>query len=189
MAERTCCIPECDSPTLARRMCNRHYKRWRKYNDTSPPRPFEERLWSQVDRTDDCWSWTGCTDGRGYGVIRRNGRQERVHRAVLVLAGTAIPEGMAVDHKCHNTLCVRPDHLQVVTPRQNSENRRGAQRRSATGVRGVAWRADMSKYEVRVYSQGKSHRRFFANLADAERGAIELRNELMQNNLRDRSAV
>ncbi|XWX91267.1 HNH endonuclease [Salmonella enterica] len=30
---------------------------------------------------------------------------------------------MLVDHKCHNTLCVNPSHLRLVTPKQNSENR------------------------------------------------------------------
>lgn len=45
----------------------------------------------------------------------------------------------------------------------------------------------MSKYEVRVYSGGVSHRRFYRDLDSAERGAIALRNELMTNNLTDRA--
>lgn len=31
-----------------------------------------------------------------------------------------IPEGMQIDHLCLNRLCVRPSHLELVTPAENT---------------------------------------------------------------------
>ena len=39
------------------------------------------------------------------------------------MANGPIPAGMVIDHLCRNRNCVRPDHLEVVTPAQNT--RRG----------------------------------------------------------------
>jgi len=35
-------------------------------------------------------------------------------------SGVELPNGMHVDHICRNRLCVRPDHLRVVTPKVNA---------------------------------------------------------------------
>jgi hypothetical protein len=31
-----------------------------------------------------------------------------------------IPRGLVIDHLCRNTICVNPDHMQVVTVRENT---------------------------------------------------------------------
>lgn len=36
-----------------------------------------------------------------------------------------IPEGMQVDHLCHNKACANPQHLEVVTPRVNTQRAHG----------------------------------------------------------------
>ncbi len=73
-----------------------------------------------------------------------NGRQRTVlmHREIL----GDIPPGMVVDHIDHNTTNNTRANLRIVAQPQNSRNRRGAQRDSLSGTRGVSpsngkWRA------------------------------------------------
>jgi len=83
----------------------------------------EERFWAKVDKSDPdgCWRWTGATDGgHYYGSFMFEGKVRRAHRVSWTLAyGEAPPEGMDLDHLCRVTLCVRPDHLEVVTHHEN----------------------------------------------------------------------
>lgn len=72
----------------------------------------------------DCWIWQGCTDRKGYGMIRvggRAGKTLKVHRWVLGLVGREIPEGMQVHHVCRNKRCFTPLHLDLVTVREHSQ--------------------------------------------------------------------
>ncbi len=41
------------------------------------------------------------------------------HRFSYELANGPIPEGLQIDHLCRNRGCVRPDHMEAVTPRVN----------------------------------------------------------------------
>lgn len=63
-----------------------------------------------------CWLWLGSVNIKGYG---RFGRGELAHRTSLRLVGIVIPHGFEVDHKCRVRCCVNPDHLDVVTHREN----------------------------------------------------------------------
>ena len=78
------------------------------------------RFNAKVQVGDGCWLWLGCTLRNGYGQFFYNGRTETAHRAAVMLDGRHIPEGMQVDHLCSVRACVRPDHLEVVTPRENT---------------------------------------------------------------------
>lgn len=73
-------------------------------------------FWSRVDKTGDCWLWTGYrfTEGRqkGYGQFKRN---LRAHRVSYELSIGPIPEGLVLDHLCRNPSCVRPEHLEPVS--------------------------------------------------------------------------
>lgn len=41
------------------------------------------------------------------------------HRFSYELLRGPIPKGMTLDHRCRNTLCVNPWHLEIVTHREN----------------------------------------------------------------------
>lgn len=79
------------------------------------------RLWSKVKKgtQDECWPWNGALDQDGYGTMSVDGRQRRAHRLALIAVEISIPYGFVVDHKCRNRSCVNPEHLRVVTNRQN----------------------------------------------------------------------
>ncbi|MGJ5736690.1 HNH endonuclease [Streptomyces caniscabiei] len=67
-----------------------------------------------------CWLWKACKDSSGYGSFRYQGRTTSAHRfSYVVLAGGTIPDGLQLDHLCRTRHCVRPDHLEPVTPQEN----------------------------------------------------------------------
>ena len=81
----------------------------------------DQRFWSKVDRTGECWVWTGTAAEGGYGHFKISGTtlSAMAHRvAYRVLVGP-IPDGLQLDHLCRNPPCVNPAHLEPVTAREN----------------------------------------------------------------------
>ena len=76
-----------------------------------------------------CWLWMGPLDAHGYGnFVPHRRMQFKAHHAALVLAGRERPApGMHTDHLCRVRCCVNPDHLEVVTPRENARRGLGGQ--------------------------------------------------------------
>ena len=146
------------------------------------------RLWSRVDKSGECWLWTGTCSPKGYGYIGVNYKKLLVHRFAWELLVGPIPDGMEIDHRptCPKC-CVNPDHLRVVTHKQNQENRRGAMRNSKSGVRGVSWDKAKSLWNAEVQHDGKKWQKYFHTLADAEAAVIAKRLELFTHNDLDRS--
>ncbi|EJM9281408.1 HNH endonuclease [Salmonella enterica] len=167
-------------------------------------RPIEERFWEKVDKRgdDECWIWLGATIQPGggrhikpqiYGKIAGPRTPAgRVfwssHRLSWFLKYGDIPPGMLVDHKCHNTLCVNPSHLRLVTPKQNSENREGpAITRNSSGKRGVRWNPQVGKWHACYSHNGKAHCvGFFDDLEEAAEAARRARNKVFTYNDADR---
>ena len=154
----------------------------------------KRRFWSKVEkRADGCWIWAGSTkancSGVRYGDVTIRRHVYLAHRVSWSIFHGQIPEGMVVDHRCYNPLCVNPAHLQVVTHQENDENRRGASssksNRPRSGFRGVAW--DRGRWLVRAKHSGRNYYGGrYTDVNEANRAAIALRNRLMSNNLKDR---
>ena len=162
-------------------------------SSTRPRSTLAQKILSKARTVPDsgCVVWTGLTTPFGHGSMMIDGLRRIVHRVVMELQSGPIPSGMVVDHKCHNPPCINPEHLHVVTPRENMENRRGARSDNRTsGIRGVSWDSGRCKWVAQAESSG---RRYFAgrfdSIEDAERAAIELRNEIHTNNLIDRKQL
>lgn len=149
------------------------------------------RFWEKVDKTGECWVWTASKRGQGYGQCSLGGgKQGYAHRFSYELHFGSVPNGLYIDHICHNKLCVRPDHLQAVTPQGNMENRAGATKDSSTGIRGVSWNKSKRTWQVFVRKDNSSRfGGYFSSIKDAEAAAISLRNELFTNNLVDRKVA
>jgi hypothetical protein len=79
-----------------------------------------DRFWEKVDRSGDCWLWTGCRATTGYGRFNVDGRVQQAHRWLLEsLRNEPIPRELDVDHLCRVRQCVNPEHLEVVTRAEN----------------------------------------------------------------------
>ena len=86
---------------------------------TPKPRPpYFKRFLGQVQKTNECWLWTGHLS-RGYGRFTIAKRSYLAHRLSYELHIGLIPEGLQIDHLCRVRHCVNPHHLEPVTCREN----------------------------------------------------------------------
>jgi len=97
------------------------------------PTDVVKRFWSYVEITGlfDCWLWKGSKNKQGYGSFGTgNGKLIRTHRFSYLINIGSIPNGLQVNHKCHNPSCVNPAHLYVGTQKENIADMFHADRQS-----------------------------------------------------------
>ena len=92
----------------------------------------------------DCWESRGRAVTDGYSQVQINGKTKRLHRAMWELLVGPIPDGMTIDHICRNRGCCNPDHLRVMTQKENNES-------------SPAYRATRSKKDWSVTHCDKGH--------------------------------
>lgn len=79
------------------------------------------RFWSNVAISESgCWEWQGWRR-TGYGIfqIKSQGVRTGAHRWIYAQVHGPIANAMDIDHLCRNPACVRLDHLEAVTHREN----------------------------------------------------------------------
>ena len=74
----------------------------------------------KVQKSENCWEWTGTRNPNGYGTLSFRGRSYQAHRALFTSVKGKIPEGLVLDHLCRNRGCVNPEHLEIVTHKENT---------------------------------------------------------------------
>jgi hypothetical protein len=96
---------------------------------------LSERFWQKVDKETGplhetlgrCWVWKGNIASHGYasirdtaGVIGEPKQWLRAHRVAYALEhGVRLTRDVLVRHKCDNAKCVRHDHLELGTQKEN----------------------------------------------------------------------
>ena len=120
----TCKQSGCIQPVYVRkaRLCKNHYQMYR-YRLYRPKLTLEDRFWKYVDKTSDCWLWVGAKNGGVYGHLKVGDGHLLAHRYSYELLVGPIPKGLQIDHLCFTPLCVNPQHLEPVTPRENCQRR------------------------------------------------------------------
>ena len=108
----------------------RRMKRYQARSNMPGPKPrnpidrFEEKFIPEPNT--GCWLWVAASKVSGYGVFQFEGKGMGAHRAACKLFRGPVPDDMQVDHLCRTRSCVNPDHLEVVTAKENTRRSRQA---------------------------------------------------------------
>ena len=145
-----CSVESCPLPSKTRGWCNIHYQRWMRHGDPTagepmrkPSRPrgmlhadvvARELRRSVADGT--CMISVASRASHGYPHIGFEGKTVSVHRMVLEdKLGRRLLADEVARHLCHRPDCINPDHLDVGSYQDNTDDmlRAGRQRH----VRGI----------------------------------------------------
>lgn len=109
----------CSSTCPARE--KQHWGRLRiALSESDYPIVAEELKKRIVQDSSGCWIWQGTIDSRGYGRLGFNkAGQFLAHRLSLETHLGHSIDGLFAHHKCADTSCLNPDHLQLTTHAEN----------------------------------------------------------------------
>lgn len=85
------------------------------------PEWVKMRFWTLVDKSGDCWMYTGYHGVGSYGNFSYKKVQHKAHRVAWELSRGPIPSGLVLDHLCRNKACVNPAHLEPVSQSVNAQ--------------------------------------------------------------------
>jgi HNH endonuclease len=122
-SQRSCSYPECTGEMKSYRdLCPGHYRQRFKGEELRPLRAY-----SQVRSVDDlrrictdvgeCWR---LRNNDTYGRLQVDGKSWIAHRLAFHIATGEDITGSPIHHKCANTWCVNPSHLQRASNAENS---------------------------------------------------------------------
>lgn len=127
-----CSIDGCDNQIIARKMCGKHYQRWRKTATCVKPRarPGEPLQWIDDHAGfdgDECLTWPFAKYGSGYGMVNLpDGRAAHASRVLCERAnGPAPTKEHHAAHRCGkgHEACVNPKHLYWATKVRNERDK------------------------------------------------------------------
>jgi hypothetical protein len=105
--------------------------------------PDYSRFWAQVDKDGpipphapelgNCWIWTGA---KGSGQWAYGRLTITAHRLSFEIAYGAAPDGKFILHRCDTPACLRPEHLRLGTPKENTQDMHEKGRAALAGPKG-----------------------------------------------------
>jgi HNH endonuclease len=117
-----CSVDECDQDKFARGWCRSHYNRFYK----SGLEPLDKTLVWTVESAlkncipnGECLEWPGSPNQK-YPTIRHKQKNYLAHRLLYHLATGEDIDNIHIHHKCANTRCCNPEHLEPATQALNT---------------------------------------------------------------------
>ena len=125
-----CSVDNCSDKYYAKGFCSNHYQLFKRHGNVvgiKTHASIEKRFWRFVDKKSEseCWNWLGSLRA-GYGRISLGAKKDgstSSHRFSWELHNKqSIPNGMVVMHSCDNPKCVNPNHLNIGTHKDNTQD-------------------------------------------------------------------
>jgi len=105
------------------------------------------RFFSMVNKSKDCWTWTGHKAEKGYGTFRLNGKMKKAHRVSYEIENGFIDSKKLVLHSCDNPSCVNPKHLSQGTNADNMNDMK-SKNRQQKGSRHYRWNPSSPSHKL-----------------------------------------
>jgi len=122
----------------------------------------------------DAGRWFAVKKHDVWYACRQFGRNNRVYLHRFILGASP----MLVDHLNGDGLDNRRENLRFVNNSQNQRNRRGAERGSQSGIRGVHWHSQRSTWVAQIRVNGrKIHLGTFATKEAAHNARLQAESE------------
>jgi len=122
--------------------------------------------------------WTN-KGGKQYILITFKGKTYKAHRFIFAWHGYPLEPNQEIDHIDGNGLNNDIHNLRACTTKENLENRKGANKNSKTGIRGVSLHKNRNKWQACIQHNGKQiHLGYYVTIEEAEKAAIAARKEL-----------
>lgn len=118
------------------------------------PEADARRFMRYVKKTPSCWNWVGHKNwyymaAKEYGIFSLKGKRTLAHRASYVLFMEPISGDLVVHHRCENTICVRPSHLQAMTQSNHHHLHDSQRTHCGRGHKFTTKNTNLDKYGVR----------------------------------------
>lgn len=129
-----CCIKGCDNQVLAMGLCNKHWRRNKRYGSPVALKHYfgyglsnEVRFNQRIKKhANGCWNWIASTDWEGYGCFHAevNGvKYKKAHRFSYAFYKGGDLTNKSICHTCDNPRCVNPEHLFLGDAKVNALDR------------------------------------------------------------------
>lgn len=119
---KICSVDGCNKPKKSKGLCEMHYCRLRRNGSLYLKNNHAKKIEIEIKEN----SCIECTSHQklstGYYLYMVNYNRKSLHRHVYEEMFGEIPEGLVVRHKCDNRGCINPEHLELGTHLDNSQD-------------------------------------------------------------------